>query len=156
MINCEIHLTESTNILIYRIYSQILEKKSNEENGVVHGICGDSFVKHVFPKYPDLGHRLFAYLHMSSKAQTKHMGSIAFRQQCERFLGILDDSVILENYVKMFCEPDRSDSITPDGLNSLLRTCFQLAMAHYTDGAHTYCPLVRISLLDRYTFKMNY
>lgn len=107
----------------------------------------DVFVMHVFPQSPDLGHRLFNYFHISAKAQTKHIGAIAFRQQCERFLGILDDMVILENYVKMFCEPianDSSDveSMTPDGMKALLMTCFKLAMAHYTDGAHSHCPLV--------------
>lgn len=80
-------------------------------------------------------------MHSASKAQTIHIGGIAFRQQCERFLGILDDSVILEHHVKMFCETDRPDSITPNGLKAILTVCFKLAMVHY-EGVHTICPFV--------------
>lgn len=123
-----------------------MQEKTQQLHGI-NGIVSDVFVMNVFPKFPDLGHRLFNYFHTTAKAQTKHLGAIAFRQQCERFLGILDDMVILENYVKMFCEPIANEendveSLTPDGMKALLMTCFQLAMAHYTDGAHAYCPLV--------------
>lgn len=85
------------------------------------------------------------------------MEPIAFRQQCERLLDIIDDSVILENYVKMFCEADRSDIITPDGLNALLRTSFQLAMGHYKNGSPTYCLCVSYrlhTLSERYVLKI--
>lgn len=121
----------------------------------------DVFVMHVFQKFPDLGLRLFNYFHTSAKAQTQHLGAIAFRQQCERFLGILDDMVILENYVKMFCEPVVSEgndveSMTPEGMKALLMTCFQLAMAHYTDGAHAYCPLVSFKSPASYDEVMNF
>lgn len=71
---------------------------------------------------------------------------MAFRQQCERFLGILDDIAIIECYVKMFCDSpiDRPDIITPNGLRGLLLVCFKLAMTHYKDGngGHNQCPLV--------------
>lgn len=123
-----------------------MQEKTQQALGI-NGITSDVFVTQVFPKFPDLGHRLFSYFHTNAKAQTKHLGAIAFRQQCERFLGILDDMVILENYVRMFCEPigneeNDVESMTPDGMKALLMTCFKLAMAHYTDGAHAYCPLV--------------
>lgn len=130
--------------------SKMLHDKTQQAYGI-NGIMSDVFVTHVFPKFPDLGHRLFNYFHTNAKAQTKHLGSIAFRQQCERFLGILDDTVILENYVRMFCEPVANEendveSLTPDGMKQLLMTCFKLAMAHYTDGAHAYCPLISRTL----------
>lgn len=126
--------------------AKILQQKSSNEYGI-NGISRDSFVKYVFPSHPDLGYRLFCLLHTASKAQTKHIGIIAFRQQCERFLGMLDDAVILENYVKMFCEPEHPDSITPDGLKGLLMTCFKLAMEHYTNGGPgTQCPLIERTL----------
>lgn len=79
---------------------------------------------------------------MQSKAQTKHMSSTAFRQQCERFLAIIDDTMILENYTRIFCDIDNADLVTQSSLRSLLMTCFQLAMAYYSDGANKYCPLV--------------
>lgn len=123
--------------------AKILLLKSQHEFGLT-GICGEIFVKHVFPNNTDLGYRLFEFMHGASKAQTRYLGAIAFRQQCERFLGILDDAQILENYVKMFSESP--ESMTPDNLKALLRTCFGLAMAHYQGGEHTTCPLLERTL----------
>lgn len=71
------------------------------------------------------------------------MGELAFRQQCERFLGILNDTVILEGYIKMFSGSKSADSVTPDGLRNLLMTCYRLAMDHYSGGPQT-CLLVSI------------
>lgn len=69
------------------------------------------------------------------------MGVTAFRQQCEKFLGILDDSVILENYVRMFGNLSETDLIKPENFKDLMRTCYNLAMAHYQDGPQS-CLLV--------------
>lgn len=121
---------------------KILAKKCEEEHGI-SGITGDIFAKYVFPKFPDLGMKLFKYLRHNSRAKTEHLGLTAFRQQCEKFLGILDDSVILENYVKMFGDLNETELIKPENLKDLLRTCYNLAMAHYQDGPQT------CRLLDR-------
>lgn len=54
----------------------------------------------------------------------------------------------------MFCQPDTVDAssdstmMTPDGLTALLKTCFRLAMAHYTDERLSQdqpnnCPLIQ-------------
>lgn len=81
-----------------------------------------------------------------SRAKTVHMGGIAFRQQCERFLGMLDDAIILETYVRMYCgDPEKPDLVTPEGLKSLLASCFKLVMAHYSEGVKT-CPLLERTL----------
>ncbi|XP_065083071.1 uncharacterized protein LOC135705326 isoform X2 [Ochlerotatus camptorhynchus] len=121
---------------------KILAKKCEEEHGI-NGITGDIFAKYVFPKFPDLGMKLFKYLRHNSRAKTDHLGLTAFRQQCEKFLSILDDSVILENYVKMFGDLNETELIKPENLKDLLRTCYNLAMAHYQDGPQT------CRLLDR-------
>lgn len=55
---------------------------------------------YLFPKYPDLANRLFHYFLVHSKSKTQYITSSAFRQQCEKFLGILDDLAIVEVYVK--------------------------------------------------------
>ncbi|XP_055594719.1 uncharacterized protein LOC129745588 isoform X2 [Uranotaenia lowii] len=112
---------------------KILVKKCEDERGI-SGITGDIFAKYVFPKFPNLGLKLFKYLRHNSRAKTDHLGLTAFRQQCEKFLGILDDSVILENYVRMFGDLNESELITPENFKELLRTCYNLAMAHYQDG----------------------
>jgi hypothetical protein len=57
---------------------KLLVKKTESEQGV-SGILPETFVKYVFPKYPELGHRLFHYFYMQSHAKTKHLGvSISF------------------------------------------------------------------------------
>lgn len=121
---------------------KILVKKCEEEHGI-NGITGVIFAKYVFPKFPDLGMKLFKYLRHNSRAKTDHLGLTAFRQQCEKFLSILDDTVILENYVKMFGDLNETELIKPENLKDLLRTCYNLAMAHYQDGPQT------CRLLDR-------
>lgn len=77
-------------------------------------------------------------MHYSSKAKTKHLGVTAFRQQTERFISILDDSVILENYVKMYGDLEKPEMIRPEHLKALLTTCYRLAMSYYC-GANSSC-----------------
>ncbi|XP_041783266.1 uncharacterized protein LOC121599490 isoform X1 [Anopheles merus] len=119
---------------------RILAKKCEELHGI-HGVTGDVFARYVFPKYPDLGHKLFRYLRFMSHAKTEHLGLVAFRQQSEKFLALLDDSVILESYVRMFGDLNESELIKPENLKHLLRTCYNLAMAHYSDGPQS-CRLI--------------
>uniref|UniRef100_A0A2M4A8H5 TLDc domain-containing protein n=1 Tax=Anopheles triannulatus TaxID=58253 RepID=A0A2M4A8H5_9DIPT len=125
---------------------RMLAKKCEEVHGIHQGITGDIFARYVFPKYPDLGLKLFRYLRHMSHAKTEHLGLVAFRQQCEKFLGLLDDSVILETHVRMFGDlVSESELIKPENLKSLLRTCYNLAMAHYSDGPQT-CLLLNRTL----------
>lgn len=121
---------------------KILAKKCDDERGI-NGITGEVFARYVFPKFPDLGLKLFQYLRHNSRAKTDHLGTTAFRQQCEKFLAILDDSVILESYVKMFGDLNETELIKPENLKELLRTCYNLSMATYQDGPQS------CRLLDR-------
>lgn len=111
-----------------------MAKKTDEEFGLSNGIVADVFAKYVFPNQPELGQRLFTFLHYSSKAKTKHLGVMAFRQQVERFISLLDDAVILENYVRMFGVVDKPEMIRPDHVRALLTTCYRLSMSHYAGG----------------------
>jgi hypothetical protein len=76
-----------------------------------------------------------------SRAKTEHLGMAAFRQQCERFLGVLDDTLILENYVRMFGDYTDPDHVSPDHLKGLLMECHKLAMSNYSAGPQT-CLLI--------------
>lgn len=118
--------------------SEILQEKSQKFN--VNGIVSEVFVSQVFPRYSDLGHRLFQLLHHNSRAQTEYLGTVAFRQQCERFLGIMDDAKILECYIRMYAEIDRPDFINKQGVTRLLLTCYQVAMDH--SGNIVLCPAI--------------
>lgn len=113
-------------------------------------------------------------MHRTSKAKTRHLGTTAFRQQCELYLNVLDDLLILEYYVKMFAstktnshhqqhsEQSKDDDlsiITPEGLQALLLVCFKVAMSSYSEprssnqelvtnemDATAYCPYVGIMI----------
>lgn len=115
-----------------------LQEKSQKYH--VNGIVADVFVSQVFPRYSDLGHRLFKQLHHNSRAQTEYLGTVAFRQQCERFLGIMDDVKILEWYIRMYAEVDRPDFINKQGVTRLLLTCYTVAMDH--SGNAVLCPAI--------------
>jgi TLD len=79
-----------------------------------------------------------------SHAKTKHLGVLAFRQQCERFLAILDDSKIVEMYVRIFCLPNEENA-SKEGVKLMLRHSFNIAMAFYLGDATT-CPLIEQTL----------
>ncbi|KAL5292495.1 hypothetical protein ACFFRR_011353 [Megaselia abdita] len=124
--------------------SQILHSKTQSQFGV-NGIVCEIFVTQLFPNYSDLGTRIFKQLHANSRAKTKHLGTVAFKQQCERYLALMDDNKILEVYVKLYGEPtedpEKPDFITSDGVKRLLLTCYSIAMAHSTgNGVGALCP----------------
>lgn len=98
---------------------------------------------------------------------------MAFRQQCELYLSVLDDALIHEHYVKMFfangsnaakenagAQQPLSDEelllINTNGLTDLLLICFRIGVANYiasagkndvgnTISADTYCPHVNVA-----------
>ena len=100
----------------------------------------------MFPLYSDLGRRLFKYMHTSSRATTSHLGVVAFRQQCERFLGIMDDNKALECYIKMFAQDDNPDFIDKEGVTRLLFTCYTIAMQH--SGNAVLCSAVSLNSIN--------
>lgn len=56
----------------------------------------------MFPRYPELSEKLFKFLH-SSSGITEHEWIIplVFRQQTEKFLGIIPHAQLIELYVKV-------------------------------------------------------
>ncbi|EDW12245.1 uncharacterized protein LOC6576818 [Drosophila mojavensis] len=122
----EKHLTQL--VPVERL-ADILKEQTSAKYGI-NGIVSDVFVSQVFPGYTDLGHRLFQLMHVNSKATTKHLGVVAFRQQCERFLGIMDDTKVLESYIKMYAQADNPDFIDKVGVTRLLHICYTIAMQH--------------------------
>ncbi|CRK87336.1 CLUMA_CG001138, isoform A [Clunio marinus] len=124
--------------------AKLLAKK-NESEGSGSGITDQIFTKYVFPNHPDLGMRLFRHFHTLSHAKTPHLGVTAFRQQCERFLSILDDSKVIETYVRIFCDVFYEENATKEGVKNLLKLSFNIAMANYLGEAHT-CPYLDTTL----------
>uniref|UniRef100_D3TMR2 Uncharacterized conserved protein n=1 Tax=Glossina morsitans morsitans TaxID=37546 RepID=D3TMR2_GLOMM len=110
----------------------ILKEKSVKLG--INGIASEVFVSQVFPHYADLGRRLFTFLHLNSRATTTYLGTMAFRQQCERFLGIMDDAKVLECYIKMYAQEDNPDFIDKEGVTRLLHICYTIAMQHSGNG----------------------
>lgn len=116
-----LHRVKTKNFL------QILSQIGQKEEGI-NGITQSVFRKYLFPHFPELADRLFRYLHTSSKATTTHLGQTAFKQQAEKFLAILNDEKILENYVKMFSENKEETEVTPNGLRELLMVSYRLTI----------------------------
>lgn len=123
--------------------AKILARK-NESEGSGSGITDHVFAKYVFPRYPDLGLRLFRHFHTLSHAKTHHLGVTAFRQQCERFMSVLDDQKIVEMYVRIFCNFNEENA-TKEGVKNLLKLSFSIAMMHYSGEAQT-CPEIENTL----------
>lgn len=113
--------------------AKLLAKKNESEGSGSNGITDHVFTKYVFPRQPELGMRLFKHFHVLSHAKTQHLGVTAFKQQLDRFMAVLDDSKIVETYVRIFCNDEENAS--KEGVKSLLNVSFEIAMAHYTgDG----------------------
>lgn len=131
----------TTQLMPIEKLSKILVKRSQEEDHV-HGITKDVFSRYVFPRYPALAEKIFSFLHKQSKAKTEYLGGTAFRQQCERFLELMDDETILNLYVQMYStieSPSHDESsdtnwMTTDSLRLLLFTAYRVAMDHYSEG----------------------
>jgi TLD len=113
--------------------ARILHKKSEQEYSV-NGVACEAFARYVFPSNRNIAVRLFQHMHHHSRAKTQYLGVTAFRQQVERFLGILDERQILEAYVKMFGDSDDPDHISPAHLKALLNECYMLAMVNHVEG----------------------
>ncbi|XP_075151464.1 uncharacterized protein LOC142225564 [Haematobia irritans] len=118
--------------------SEILKEKSLKQG--VNGIAANIFVSQVFPQYVDLGQRLFHLMHTMSRATTSYLGTVAFRQQCERFLGIMDDAKILECYIRMYSQKENPDFVDREGVTRLLHICYTIAMQH--SGNPVICPSI--------------
>lgn len=104
----------------------------------------------VFPQYTDLGQRLFKFMHVTSRATTSYLGTVAFRQQCERFLGIMDDAKILECYIRMYAQAENPDFVDREGVTRLLHICYTIAMQH--SGNSLLCPSVSCLNFDNKNF----
>lgn len=107
---------------------QILTEISQKEEAV-NGITKTIFKKYLFPHYPELADRLFMYLLNSSKATNTYLGQLAFKQQAEKFLAVLNDEKVMECYVKMFSVNKEESEITPGGLTELLMVSYRLALS---------------------------
>lgn len=96
------------------------------------------FEKYLFPNYPELSEKLFTYLHHNAHATTAYMSTGAFKQQAEKFLSVMNDQAILENYIRMYSNLKDGGIVTPETLKALLMCCHQLAMENNSTGVCLY------------------
>ncbi|CAH0713389.1 unnamed protein product, partial [Brenthis ino] len=115
---------------------KLLAQRSQKEDGI-NGVTEKSFTKYLFPNYPDLARQFYGYIHRIGKCKNKHVPLSTFRQQCERILAMLDDSAIIETYVRMFSSDVNESTVTTDDFRSLLYVSYKLSMDHYPDGPQT-------------------
>lgn len=128
--------TNSTNFAPIEQLAKILTKK-NETEGSGSGISDHVFAKYVFPNHNDLGVRIFRHFHTLSHAKTTHLGTTAFKQQVERFMSILDDQKLIELYVRIFGNSSNDENASKEGVKSLLRTSFEIAMTFNSGDSHS-------------------
>ncbi|XP_034190551.1 uncharacterized protein LOC117608903 [Osmia lignaria lignaria] len=98
------------------------------EEDRVHGITKSVFQRYLFPNYPDLGDKLFDFLHYTANVNTSHLSTNAFKHQAEKFLSVMNDQTVLENYVRMYSCLKGDGSVNPDGLKALLNISYKIAM----------------------------
>ncbi|XP_066599472.1 uncharacterized protein [Prorops nasuta] len=92
-----------------------------------HGITKSIFTKYLFPNYPNLSEKLFTYLYHYSNSSTPYLTVPAFKQQTEKFLAVMNDQKVLENYVKMYSNINGNGEVTSGFLKELLMICYQIA-----------------------------
>ncbi|CAG5047470.1 unnamed protein product [Parnassius apollo] len=134
----------STSMVPVEKLAKLLVQRSQKEDGV-NGVAENCFTKYLFPMYPELSHHFFTYLLKVGKCKNKHIPLATFRQQCERIMAMLDDTVIIETYVRMFSSETDESVVTPDGLRNLLYISYKLSMDHYPEGPQT-CLMINKTL----------
>ncbi|XP_072934094.1 uncharacterized protein [Epargyreus clarus] len=123
---------------------KLLVQRSQKEDGI-NGVTEKSFTKYLFPMYPELARAFYKYVHKAGKCKNKHIPQTTFRQQCERILAMLDDTAIIETYVRMFTSDPEEATVIPDDLRSLLYVSYKLSMDHYPEGPQT-CLMINKTL----------
>ncbi|XP_050499451.1 uncharacterized protein LOC126879994 isoform X3 [Diabrotica virgifera virgifera] len=116
--------------------AKILAEKSQKLEGV-NGITKDVFTRFLFPRYQVLGGKLYDHFLRHSKSKNSYMSQSAFKQQCEVYLGIMDDDKVRETLVKMWAVSNQDtggDIMTPDEMRCLLMCTYHISMDHYSEG----------------------
>jgi hypothetical protein len=116
--------------------AKILRDKAFEEEGA-NGITQSVFTKYLFSRYPVLAEKLFQHFHEGTKSKNSYIDTQDFKLQCEKYLTILDDEIVRDTFVKMFSshsDNSNGDTITPEGLRSLLMCAYHVSMDHYSEG----------------------
>lgn len=106
---------------------QTLSHLTHDEEHI-SGITKSVFQRYLFPNYPELGENLFKYLHHAANVNTSHLSANSFKQQAEKFLSVMNDQTVLENYVKMYSNMKGDGSIDPEGMKGLLYISYKIAM----------------------------
>ncbi|XP_012282849.1 uncharacterized protein LOC105701031 [Orussus abietinus] len=129
-----------SQFLPIKMLTEILTNRARQEESI-NGVSSTVFKRYLFPRYPDFSNKLFKHLHRSSDVTPNFMDPSEFQHQVERFLQIMNDRVILNNYVRIF-SVRMKDSTTPEDVNELLMTSYQLVVD--TGGMHGCSSIQRI------------
>ncbi|CAH2093335.1 unnamed protein product [Euphydryas editha] len=135
---------QTTSLVPVEKLGKLLAQRSQKEDGI-NGVTENSFTKYVFPKYPELARQFYNYIHRNGKCKNKHIPLSTFKQQCEKILAMLDDSAIIETYVRMFSVEAEEGTVKPDDLRSLLYISYKLSMDYYPEGPQT-CIMINKTL----------
>ncbi|KAJ0173378.1 hypothetical protein K1T71_011554 [Dendrolimus kikuchii] len=123
---------------------KLLVQRSQKEDGI-NGVTEKSFTNYLFPMYPELARQFYKYIHRVGKCKNKYIPLSTFRLHCEKILTMLDDTVIIDTFVRMFGADTDENMVTPDGFRSLLYVSYKLSMDHYPEGPQT-CLMIHKTL----------
>ncbi|XP_046682755.1 uncharacterized protein LOC124369080 [Homalodisca vitripennis] len=114
--------------------AKLLTQKTLEEDSIENGISVSTFTRYLFPKYPELGQRLFHHWQIGAGVvnDTGMMSPANFRAQADKLMGVMVDDQQIQMYVTMYAE--HSDTMQTEQFHNLLLTVYKIAMEHYPDG----------------------
>ncbi|XP_048518890.1 uncharacterized protein LOC109540136 [Dendroctonus ponderosae] len=116
--------------------AKILSDKAQQLDGAP-GVTLPVFQRCLFPRYPHLAERLFQHFVEQAGSASACLPAPIFRQQCDKYLAILDDGAILDTWVRMWASFDAAKGghvITPEGFAGLLMCAYHVSMDHYSGG----------------------
>lgn len=119
------------NLLPIEKLSKILSSKCQAQEGI-NGVTLKVFTQCLFPRYPLFAEKLFNYFHKLSKSKNTYLSNSSFKQQCERFLAVLDDDTVRKILVQIFASSD--ENMTRDDMYSLFMSTYHVSMDHYSGG----------------------
>ncbi|XP_060532917.1 uncharacterized protein LOC132705949 isoform X2 [Cylas formicarius] len=129
--------TENQFLMPVERLAKVLSKKSQAEENVSNAVTKSVFYHYLFPRYPLLAEKLYDYFVQNSKAKSSPLSTNEFKQQCDKYLTLLDDQAIRDTFVCMWSTLDEEKNnllITTESFRSLLMCAYHISMDHYSDG----------------------
>ncbi|XP_054280121.1 uncharacterized protein LOC129005898 [Macrosteles quadrilineatus] len=112
--------------------SKLLTQKTLEEDSIENGVSVGTFVRYLFPKYPELGQILFSYWQQSAGVSSSVLSPTMFKVQVDKLMTVMTDEQQIQMYVMMYA--GNAEYMNTEQFQSLLLTVYKISMDHYPEG----------------------